>query len=44
MPSKQHEQKIEEIAREIQSRSLNWKIKKNSTCHIISLLKISTKR
>jgi len=29
MPSKPHEQKIEEIAREIQSRSLNWKVKKN---------------
>lgn len=29
MPSKQHEQKIEEISREIQSRSLNWKVKKN---------------
>ncbi len=29
MPSKQHEDKIEEIKREILARSMDWKIKKN---------------
>lgn len=28
MPSKQHEQKIEEIKREVESRSIEWKTKK----------------
>ncbi|HRZ85987.1 MAG TPA: hypothetical protein P5277_04395 [Candidatus Paceibacterota bacterium] len=29
MPSKEHEQKIEEIDREIKSRGMHWKTKKN---------------
>ncbi|HRZ85635.1 MAG TPA: hypothetical protein P5277_02535 [Candidatus Paceibacterota bacterium] len=29
MPSREHQQKIEEIDREIKSRGMNWKTKKN---------------